>query len=114
MNTTPNNARPAEPVEFAPLGVVSGNKGRSIDIARFALSLWKPMALGLIGGCLMGSGATGISGPTYEAEYAGQGLAEGGAADAEGQARRYGDRGEHVYLIKSDAICQRALKSTSA
>ena len=67
MNNTPNDSRAPQSVEFAPLGVGSGNKGRSIDIARFALSMWKPMALGLIGGCLMGFAAYWDLGPTYEA-----------------------------------------------
>ena len=41
MNNSPNDSRAVAPVEFAPLGVGSGHKGRSIDIARFALSMWK-------------------------------------------------------------------------
>ncbi len=109
MNTPPNNSRPAEAVEFAPLGVVSGNKGRSIDIARFALSLWKPMALGLVGGCLLGMAAYWYLGPTFEANTQIKVSQKASLPGGEGLTRRYGDRGEHIYLIKSDAICQRAL-----
>ncbi len=109
MNTSANSVRPSEPIEFAPLGVTSGNKGRSIDIARFALSLWKPMALGLVGGCLMGFAAYWYLGPTYEANTQVKVSQKASLPDGDGQTRRYGDRGEHVYLIKSDAICQRAL-----
>lgn len=109
MNNTPNNSRPVEPVEFAPLGVTNGHKGRSIDIARFALSMWKPMALGLIGGCLLGFGAYWYLGPTYEANTQVKVSQKAALPETQGQVRRYGDRGEHVYLIKSDAICQRAL-----
>jgi len=95
-------------VEFAPLGVVNGNKGRSIDIARFALSLWKPMILGLVAGCGMGLAAYSYLGPTFEANTQVK-VSQKASLPSADQARRYGDRGEHVYLIKSDAICQRAL-----
>ncbi len=96
-------------VEFAPLGVTSGAKGRSIDIARFALSMWKPMTLGLIGGCLMGLAAYSYLGPTFEANTQVKVSQKAAMPEGGGQANRYGDRGEHVYLIKSDVICQRAL-----
>jgi len=104
-----NQPRAAESVEFAPLGVTNGSKGRSIDIARFALSLWKPMAAGLVGGCLMGLAAYWYLGPTFEANTQIKVSQKAALPEAEGQVRRYGDRGEHIYLIKSDAICQRAL-----
>ncbi len=109
MNTPSNSARPSEHVEFAPLGLVNGNKGRSIDIARFALALWKPMALGLIGGCLLGMAAYWYLGPTFEANTQVKVSQKAALPSGDGQTRRYGDRGEHVYLIKSDAICQRAV-----
>lgn len=109
MNTSPKNSPAADKVEFAPLGLTNGNKGKSIDIARFALALWKPMALGLIGGCLLGLAAYWYLGPTYDANTQIKVSKKATISGGEGEARRYGDRGEHVFLIKSDAICQRAL-----
>ncbi|HVJ85512.1 MAG TPA: polysaccharide biosynthesis tyrosine autokinase [Caulifigura sp.] len=66
------------------------------------------MALGLIAGCLMGLAAYWHLGPTFEANTQVK-VSQKAALPSEGQTRRYGDRGEHIYLIKSDVICQRAV-----
>jgi capsular exopolysaccharide synthesis family protein len=79
-------------------------------LARFALSLWKPMAIGLAAGCLLGIAAYLYLGPTYEAHTQIKVSKKASLPMNDAESRRYGDRGEHVYLIKSDAICRRALE----
>lgn len=98
-----------ESVEFAPLGVNRGVAAPTIDLARFALSLWKPMAIGLAAGSVLGVLAYMYLGPVYEANTQIKVSKKASLPMNEGEARRYGDRGEHVYLIKSDAICRRAM-----
>lgn len=54
-------------IDFAPLGHHTTQQGRTIDIVRFAISIWKYLAAGLIAGCLLGALAYTILGPTYVA-----------------------------------------------
>ena len=60
-------------IDFAPLGYRGSQEGhtqegRSIDIVRFAISIWKWLALGLIVGCGLGCLAYLYTGPVYVAE----------------------------------------------
>ncbi|MBX3441792.1 MAG: polysaccharide biosynthesis tyrosine autokinase [Planctomyces sp.] len=96
-------------VEFAPLGIGRPASERSIDLARFAIALWKPMAVGLAGGVVLGVLAYLWLGPVYDASTQIKVSKKASLPMNDGEARHYGDRGEHVYLIKSDAICRRAL-----
>ena len=89
-------------VDFAPLGHHTTQDGRSIDIVRFAISIWKYLAAGLIAGCLLGTGAYIVLGPTYVASTSVMVSKKASASDQE--ARRYGDRGEHIHVLKSDKI----------
>ena len=89
-------------VDFAPLGHHTTQDGRSIDIVRFAISIWKYLALGLIAGCLLGIAAYIVLGPTYLAST--QVMVSKKASASDQEAQRYGDRGEHIHVLKSDKI----------
>jgi succinoglycan biosynthesis transport protein ExoP len=91
-------------VDFAPLGHHTTQEGRSIDIVRFAISIWKYLAAGLIAGCMLGALAYTIMGPTYVASASVMVSKKASASDQE--ARRYGDRGEHIHVLKSDKIAR--------
>ncbi len=95
-------------VDFAPLGFKKSDEGRSIDIVRFALSIWKSLAMGLIAGCILGTLAYQYTGPTYVAETTIMVSKKASISDQE--ARRYGDRGEHVRVIATDVIARIAFE----
>lgn len=95
-------------VDFAPLGYRKPNEGRSIDIVRFAISIWKYLALGLILGGVLGVLAYLYMGPVYEAST--KVMVSKKASAGEQEARRYGDRGEHVQVIRSDEVARIALE----
>lgn len=94
----------APSIDFAPLGFQKSNDGRSIDIVRFAMSIWKSLAIGLMAGCGLGVLAYLYSGPTYVAET--QIMVSKKASISDQEARRYGDRGEHVRVIATDIIAR--------
>ncbi len=94
-------------IDFAPLGYRGSQEGhtqegRSIDIVRFAISIWKWLALGLIAGCGLGCLAYLYTGPVYVAET--QVMVSKKASAGEQDARRYSDRDGHIKLILSDAV----------
>ena len=100
-------------IDFAPLGYRGSQEGhtqegRSIDIVRFAISIWKWLALGLIVGCGLGCLAYLYTGPVYVAET--QVMVSKKASAGEQDARVYSDRGGHLNLIKSDAVARIALE----
>ena len=95
-------------VDFAPLGFQRSNEGRSIDIVRFAMSIWKSLAIGLIAGCVLGVLAYLYLGPTYVAGT--QIMVSKKASISDQEARRYGDRGEHLQVIASDVIARIAFE----
>ncbi len=95
-------------VDFAPLGFRKSHEGRSIDIVRFAISIWKYLALGLIAGCSLGVLAYLYMGPVYVAQT--QVMVSKKASAGDQEARRYGDRGEHVQVIKSDEVARIAFE----
>ncbi len=110
--TEKNNDSEAE-FDFAPFGFMSGNSANSrasIDIGRFLLSIWKPLVLG---GCLGGMAGIGMYlflGPVYSANTQVLVSKKASVPINDGEANRFGDRGDHVELIKSDLIIEPAFK----
>ena len=105
-STTP----PAQDVDFAPLGHIAPDAGaRTIDIVQFALSIWKPLVVGAGGGLLLGLLAYLYLGPSYEANTRILVSEKSSVTDRSAAGNLVGDRGEHVTLIRSDAIVHRAL-----
>ncbi len=95
-------------VDFSPLGYRKSTEGRSIDIVRFAISIWKYLALGLFIGCTLGGLAYLYTGPVYVAQT--QVMVSKKASAGDQEAHRYGDRGEHIHVIKSDEVARIALE----
>lgn len=109
MTPSPAPHSPSE-IDFAPLGHLPSNSGgRTIDIVHFALSIWKPLAIGLGGGILLGICAYLFRGPTYEADTRILVRAKSGVSTREVGGSLVGDRAEHVTLIRSDSIVHLAL-----
>jgi capsular exopolysaccharide synthesis family protein len=76
---------------------------------RFTLSIWKPLAIGLGGGLLMGFLAYTYLGPSYDASTRILVSEKSSTTERANSSNLVGDRGEHVTLIKSDAIVHLAL-----
>jgi capsular exopolysaccharide synthesis family protein len=113
---SPNKLPPGSSgIEFAPLGLQSGgppitSTGRAVDLVRFMISQWPRLLLGGVAGLVLGIAAYVYLGPSYDAstrilvsKRADTPLAESG------QNRTFGDRAEHVHLIKSSVIVKRAI-----
>ncbi len=103
-------------VDFSPFGFNSSSPsqatfGKSIDIVKFVLSIWKPLALGLILGTMVGIGVYLMLGPVYEANTQVLVSQKARVPINDGAASTYGDRGDHVELIKTDLIIERAFVS---
>lgn len=96
--------------DFAPFGFHTPSIGRSIDIVKFVLSLWKPLALGLFAGLLAGVCLYLYLGPIYSASTQVLVSKKATVPQNNGEANRYGERGDHVQLIKTDLIVERAFK----
>ncbi len=100
-------------VDFAPLGyrgsllAAPSPEGRSIDIVRFAISIWKYLTLGLFAGCALGVLAYLYTGPVYVAET--QVMVSKKASAGEQAARVYSDR-DALKIISSDAVARIALE----
>lgn len=90
-------------------GTTPSSPGRTIDIVQFAVSIWKPLAIGLGAGLLLGILAYLYLGPTYEAQTRILVRAKSGVSTRPGQGSLVGDRAEHVALIRSDSIVHLAL-----
>ncbi len=95
--------------DFGPPGTIPPSSGRTIDIVQFALSIWKPLAIGLGAGLLLGILAYLYVGPAYEAQTRILVRAKSGVSTRPGQGSLVGDRAEHVALIRSDSIVHLAL-----
>jgi len=102
---------PAAEFDFAPFGFHGqGSSGRSIDIIKFVLSRWKPLAMGLCLGLLAGVGVYLMLGPVYSASTQVLVSKKATVPTGNGEANRYGERGDHVQLIRTDLIVERAFK----
>lgn len=98
-------------VDFAPLGHHSSEPGRSIDIIKFAVSIWKMVVLGLVAGLGLGVLTYLYLGPAYEANTRVLVSKKASVPFDAGEANRYGDVGEHIHLIMSEEIVRRALEN---
>ncbi|WP_437188283.1 polysaccharide biosynthesis tyrosine autokinase [Planctomicrobium sp. SH668] len=105
----PSNGQVAE-FDFAPLGFHKNPTEHRIDITRFLFSLWKPLAIGLFLGLLAGVCLYLYSGPVYSASTQVLVSKKATVPAGNGEANRYGERGDHVQLIKTDLIVERAFK----
>lgn len=106
---TSQDQRQAE-FDFAPLGFHQAGEGRSIDLVRFVFSLWKPMAVGLCLGLMVGVGVYLFLGPVYSASTQVLVSKRASVPANNGEANRYGERGDHVQLIQTDLIVERAFQ----
>lgn len=97
--------------DFAPLGFHSVSAGRTIDIVRFVISIWKPLAVGGMVGVLLGIAAYLYLGPVYTAGTQVLVSKKASVPINDGEANRYGDRGDHVHLIQTDLIVERAFEN---
>src|SRR5690606_35474312 len=81
-----------------------------IDVVRFVGSIWKPLAMGLCLGTLAGIGLYLFLGPVYSAQTQVLVSKKATVPTGDGEANRYGERGDHVQLLKTDLIVERAFK----
>lgn len=110
---TKRSDHPSDGIDFAPLGFndaasSSQPSGRSVDIVRFTLTHWPKLALGFIAGLVVGVMYYIYSGPRYDASTRILVSKLASTPLQQGEATTYGDRAEHVEIIKSDIIVQRA------
>ena len=95
--------------DFAPLAMTSSS-GKTIDIVRFVLSIWKPLIMGGMIGTILGVLAYLYMGPVYSASTQVLVSKKASVPIHDGEANRYGDRGDQVQLIQTDLIVERAFK----
>ena len=108
MTPTPSNE---SEIDFAPLGHLASDSGaRTIDIVKFAASIWKPLAIGLGAGTLLGVLAYLYLGPAYSADTRILVSEKTGMPSGDKVIDGQGEREQHVDLIRSDAIILRALR----
>ncbi|AMV17718.1 polysaccharide biosynthesis tyrosine autokinase [Planctomyces sp. SH-PL14] len=110
--TQPNPASAnGNELAFAPPGLqASSLPGRSIDLVRFVLSIWKWLALGLFAGLTLGVVSYLIMGPVYRASTRVQVSKKASLPINSQEARRYSDRSQHVHFLTSDAIAAIAIE----
>lgn len=101
---------PAADADFAPLGFHKAGQGRSIDIVRFLLSIWKQLAMGLSAGVALGICYYLYKGPVYRASTRVQVSKKASLPINSQEARRYSDRSQHVHFLMSDMIASIALE----
>lgn len=105
-----NPEKQSQPVEFAPLGILSpAGGGKTIDIVKFTLAIWKPLVLGLAVGIGAGYAAYLYLGPTYQALTRVEVSQKSALPEDDRTPNFSGERTEHVHLIMSDAIVSRAV-----
>ncbi|MCA9043571.1 MAG: polysaccharide biosynthesis tyrosine autokinase [Planctomycetaceae bacterium] len=114
MNPLPHPENEAE-FDFAPFGLLNGSGGstfggRSINITQFVVSIWKPLAVGGMLGILLGMAAYLVIGPVYSASTQVLVSRPPSVPDRDGPANSFGDRGDHIKLMKTDEIILRAFK----
>lgn len=109
----PNPSAEAE-FDFAPFGFIDGASPTSrmkIDVGKFLLSIWKPLLLGGCLGGMIGIGVYLLLGPVYSANTQVLVSKKATVSTMDGEANRFGDRGDHVELIKSDMVIEPAFKN---
>ena len=113
MSPIPPQQQEAE-FDFAPFGMLSGREsssslgGRTINIGRFLMSIWKPLAIGGMLGLIVGMGVYTMLGPVYTASTQILVSKKARVPTGDGEANRYGDRADHLKLLRTDAIIARA------
>ncbi len=113
MSTSEQKSNSEAEFDFAPFGFMnesSANSRSNIDIVKFLFSIWKPL---ILGGCLGGLAGIGVYlylGPVYSANTQVLVSKTASVPINDGEANRFGDRGDHVELIKSDLIIEPAFK----
>ncbi len=110
MSATPKPSVPEAEFDFAPFSFNKPSTGPSVDIVRFLLGVWKPLACGLFLGLLVGISMYLYFGPVYSASTQVLVSKKASMPAKNAEANRYGDRGDHVQLIKTDLIVERAFK----
>lgn len=114
MSSAEKNPNSEAEFDFAPFGFTEGNSQgshRNIDVGRFLLSIWKPLILGGCLGGLLGIGIYLYLGPVYSAGTQVLVSKKASMPINDGEANRFGERGDHVELIKSDLIIEPAFKN---
>ncbi|MCA9081141.1 MAG: polysaccharide biosynthesis tyrosine autokinase [Planctomycetaceae bacterium] len=114
---TPIPPKPSEAeFDFAPFGYhrsgasSSAMGGRTINIGRFLMSIWKPLAYGGMLGLIIGMLVYSMMGPVYTASTQVLVSKKASVPTGDGEANRYGDRADHLKLLRTDAIIERAFK----
>ncbi len=110
MSAPQNKPGSAAEFDFTPFNVTQSASGRSVDLVRFLLGAWKPLAIGLSLGLLAGIGLYLYLGPVYSASTQVLVSKKASVPANSTEANRYGERGDHVQLIKTDLIVERAYK----
>lgn len=110
---TPSESHPdsSPEFEFSPFGFHKGAAGRQIDLIKFVIATWKPLALGGALGLLGGVALYLILGPVYAASTQVLVSQKAQAPVQDRQVNRYGDRGDHVRLLQTDLIIEGAYKN---
>lgn len=107
--TTPSQRTDPE-FDFAPFAIHKPATGRTIDIVKFVLGVWKPVAVGLLLGLLVGIGVYVYLGPVYSASTQVLVSRKASAFDGGKDINLSGGRTEHLRLIQTDLIVERAFK----
>lgn len=93
----------------APLGQLGRHSGQPIDVVSIACSKWRPLTVGLLAGVLFGLCVYSYLGPYYQTDARIMVSQRSTLPTDEHSPKLSGDRADHVHLIMSDAIVQRAL-----
>ncbi len=113
MSTSEQKSNSEAEFDFAPFGFMnesSANSRTNIDIVKFLFSIWKPL---IFGGCLGGLAGIGVYlllGPVYSANTQVLVSKKASVPINDREANRFGNRGDHIELIKSDLIIEPAFK----
>lgn len=110
MSAPPKPSAPAAEFDFAPFAFNKPLAGRSVDLTRFLLGVWKPLAMGLMLGLLAGVALYLYLGPVYSASTQVLVSKKASVPANNAEANRYGERGDHIQLLKTDLIIERAYK----
>jgi len=114
MSQRPTTPASESNADFAPLGFHNAGSGaasgRSIDIVRFIVSIWKRLAVGMAAGLALGVLVYLYKGPVYRASTRVQVSKKASLPINSQEARRYTDRSQHIHFLMSDTIAAIALE----